>query len=130
MPPNGLRKQVFNIYIYRFSSFLCLYRVSEFRNRYCTWVLICIFPQLSYTHTHIYIYIWIDSFSLTEGMLQDVKGQGEAATSKQEVGPGCAIHLWWFNGIYRCYHTVKNIWCVCVFYIYIYIYIYKFTYVP
>ena len=31
VPPNGLRKQVFNIYIYRFSSFLCLYRVSETR---------------------------------------------------------------------------------------------------
>ena len=64
-------------------------------------------PQTSCTH--IYIYICIYSLyiifplpvALAE-MPQDVKGQGEAATSKQEVGPGCAIPLWWFNGIYIC----------------------------
>ena len=96
------------VYIYRY-TYLYTFTYQDiyvFSSPFCAcWG----FEAPNKLYTYIYIYICIYSLyiifplpvALAE-MPQDVKGQGEAATSKQEVGPGCAIHLWWFNGIYIC----------------------------
>ena len=58
--------------------------------------------QLEFAIIYIYILkhahpkkrrLYICFSSCSAWMLQDVNGQGEAP-SKQEMGPGCAIHVW------------------------------------